>query len=178
MTVLWPGVLGCLCLVYVLLEGKRRLIERSFNRSGGLLEEDLVQLDPFHVAAPLFKSRTIRRTAELLCLFPMIAIAAHIFMLAIFVVALGWSATLDPMVFFERYSQSRPNDLGVYTAGAWFSLSTALFSVIGFFGALIFWRTVRQVFRPRGLGATFPALSTARDALAEPVPPSQRDSDH
>lgn len=163
MTVLWPGVLGGLCVVYTLLETKRSRIEHSLECiSNELRNSDIVEVDPFHISALLFRSKITRRTGQLFGLFPMIAIATHLLMILIWVVTLGWSAhrlTILKEYLFEGM-------VGV-SAGAVFSLSSILFSVVGFFGALSFWRTIKEWFDSSGSNES--NLATAQQsAVADP----------
>ena len=137
MTVLWPAVLGGLCLIYALLDRKRTLIERSHtSRRNAMQNCDIVEVDPFYISAPLFRSGVTRTAAHLFALFPMIAIVTHVLMLAMWVVMMG----LHPY----RLARLLGDGFVRVPTGAVFSLSSTLFSVVGFLGALSFWKTVRE----------------------------------
>ena len=148
MTVLWPGVLGGLCVLYATLENKRNRIEHSVRRLGGAMRDaDMLELDPLHVSPSLFGSATSRWVARGLAIFPAVAVTAHVAMILMWAFSLGWSATrrLWP-------SESALGGVSV-AAGSVFSLSSLLFTVVGFFGALLFWKVSRAKISRAGLHA-------------------------
>jgi len=138
MTVLWPGVLGGLCVIYTFFENKRRRIEHSLKcTSNKIRNTDIVEVDPFYVSASLFRSKIIRTIANLFALFPTGAIATHVLMLFM------WIVTLDARSLYTLKRYFGEGFVGVLT-GAVFLLSSVLFSVLGFFGTLSFWKTIRE----------------------------------
>jgi hypothetical protein len=156
MTAIWPGVLGGLCVVYTLLEIKRCRIEHELKCiSNELRNNDIVEVDPFHISALLFRSKTTRRTGQLFGLFPMLAIGTHLLMILMWVVTLPWNARRLRVL---HYSPNQDGMIGV-SAGAVFSLFCILFAVVGFFGALSFWRTIKKWFDSSGPKESKPATA-------------------
>lgn len=162
MTVLWPGVLGGLCLLYTILEAKRGRIERALRGMNDSAQRvEVAEVDPLHVSASLLQSRLTRRMATVFALFPLTAIVAHLIMILMWVASLGWYAYRRRRLM---YWLGRGGFVGV-AAGSVFSLVSISFAVLGFFGALAFLYTSRRILddaEPR-VRAQIPADRPAAD---------------
>ena len=169
MTVVWPGILGALCVLLTLLESKRCRIEESLRSAMPSNHTDIAELDPLHVSAPLFRDRTTRIAVHLIAFLPMIAIGCHMLMIFLWVVTLGWNASR--LTRLQDYLGE--SFIGV-SAGAVFSLSTTLFAVLGFFGAFSLLNTMRERLTRAPDGSAIERIAQQRagadgeDAAAQP----------
>ena len=139
MTIMWPGVLGALCVVYYLLERKRNQIEISFNEIKTSKKIDISYFDPFYIPASLFKSKITRLIGQYFATFPLLAIGSHLMMIFMWLYKVGWEAqklTLSNDLYSDK--------LIMITKGAVFSLTSILSNIIGFIGAFLFYKTINN----------------------------------
>jgi hypothetical protein len=154
-TTLAPGIVGALCVLSVLLERKRRRIEAAFNVTNRARPAGIGELDPFHLTPQLFRSRVARSVGTLFAVFPVYSVGIHVFVIVLWVATLGWnSIRLDISADLQRLGYDSLFDL---VPGAVFSASTTVFAAVGFVGAFVYMKTMRQKLRIARAKANGPA---------------------
>lgn len=142
MMVMWPLIIGLLCLVYTLLENKRIRIENSLKEGALNKQNNIANLDPFHISASLFQSNIARLIVSVFAIIPLLATVCHFLMVLLWATSLGWNAQI-----LTIYSEYFKDIFPPIAKGTVFSITSTLFSIFGFFGALLFWKTIKKRIR-------------------------------